>query len=71
MLISIPQVLECYHVAGGDSFVIKLVAASLAQLEEIIGKLSPYGQTITSIVLSTVLERDMPLPPFAGSGSLS
>jgi Lrp/AsnC family leucine-responsive transcriptional regulator len=48
-----PEVLECHHVAGGDAFVIKVVVASVGQLEALIGRFSPYGTTTTSIVLSS------------------
>lgn len=57
-LISImPEVLECYHVTGEESFVIKVMASSTAHLESVIARFDPFGKTATSIVLSTALER--------------
>jgi Lrp/AsnC family leucine-responsive transcriptional regulator len=53
------EILECHHVTGEDSFHIKLVAYSIAHLEELVGKLSAFGQTTTSIVLSTSLSRNL------------
>ncbi len=53
----LPEVLECHHVAGGDAFVFKVVAASVTQLEAVIAQLSPYGQTTTSIVLSSPVKK--------------
>jgi Lrp/AsnC family transcriptional regulator, leucine-responsive regulatory protein len=53
------EIVECHHVAGEDSFQIKLVASSIGHLEELVGKLSAFGQTTTSIVLSTVLSRNL------------
>jgi Lrp/AsnC family leucine-responsive transcriptional regulator len=47
------QVLECHHVSGGSSFVLKVVAASMSHLEALIAKFSPYGRTSTAIVLSS------------------
>lgn len=48
----LPEVLECYHVTGNCSFSIKAIASSMSHLESLIAKLSRYGQTATSIVLS-------------------
>ncbi len=53
------EILECHHVTGEDSFHLKLVASSIAHLEELVGKLSAFGQTTTSIVLSTSLSRNL------------
>ncbi len=51
------EILECYHVTGAESFLLKVRVASVAALEELIGRLSCYGQTSTSLVLSTCMER--------------
>jgi Lrp/AsnC family leucine-responsive transcriptional regulator len=51
---SMPEILECHHVSGEDSFVIKLAVSSIAHLEEMIGKIGAHGQTTSSIVLSTL-----------------
>lgn len=53
----LPEVLECYHLTGVDYFIIKVVADSIQGLEQVIERLQPYGQTTTSIVLSTLLTR--------------
>lgn len=47
------EVMECHHVSGGDSFVLRVAASSVSHLEEIIGRLGVYGSTETSIVLSS------------------
>ena len=49
----LPEVLECHHVTGNYSFIIKVVASSIPHLEDLISQLSHYGQTSTSIVLSS------------------
>lgn len=51
------EVLECLHVSGSDSFVLRVVASSVSHLEEIIGRLSIYGSTETSIVLSAPVQK--------------
>jgi Lrp/AsnC family leucine-responsive transcriptional regulator len=62
---SLPEILECYHVTGGESFVVKVVTESLVHLESVIAQLSPFGETSTSVVLSApirkrILERPLP-----------
>jgi Lrp/AsnC family leucine-responsive transcriptional regulator len=48
-----PEFLECHHVSGTESFIFKVVTTSVGHLETIIGELSPFGGTATSIVLSS------------------
>jgi Lrp/AsnC family leucine-responsive transcriptional regulator len=48
-----PEVLEFHHVTGTEGYVLKVVARSIEHLEQVIVKLLPYGQTTTSIVLSS------------------
>jgi Lrp/AsnC family leucine-responsive transcriptional regulator len=55
---AMPRVLEAHHVAGDDSFVLKLAAADVQELEHVIGQLTRLGRSVTSIVLSTLLSRD-------------
>jgi Lrp/AsnC family leucine-responsive transcriptional regulator len=47
------EVLECHRGTGGDSFILKVAVASIEHLQVIIDKLTPYGITTTSIVLSS------------------
>ncbi|MBN1218064.1 MAG: Lrp/AsnC family transcriptional regulator [Anaerolineae bacterium] len=51
------EVLECHHVTGTEAFVLKVVVTSTAHLETVVGKLSRYGQTTTSIVMSSPLRQ--------------
>lgn len=46
---------ECHHITGGESFLLKAAVRDVAELERLIEKLSVFGQTVTSIVLSTSL----------------
>jgi Lrp/AsnC family leucine-responsive transcriptional regulator len=48
---------ECHHLTGNDAFLLKIVLASMTDLENLIEKLLPYGSPTTSMVLSTPLER--------------
>jgi Lrp/AsnC family leucine-responsive transcriptional regulator len=53
---NMPEVLECHHVTGNYSFVMKIIAKSTAHLESAIAQLSQYGSTTTSIVLSSPIK---------------
>ena len=53
MIEKLPEVLECHHLTGADSFIMKVVTSSLPHLEALITRFSAYGQTTTSIVLSS------------------
>ncbi|WP_218228015.1 Lrp/AsnC family transcriptional regulator [Pseudomonas sp. Irchel s3b2] len=60
-----PEVREAHHVTGDASFVLKVVAASLAALETLISSFDSYGGTETSVVLSTRLAtRGLPINPY-------
>lgn len=50
-------ILECYHIAGRASFYLKAAVPDTAGLELLIGYLSQFGETTTSLVLSTFLDR--------------
>ena len=59
----IPEVTECYRITGEDCFLVKLHAPAIGQLEAILDKFLVYGNTTTSIVVSTpVPRRQPPLP---------
>ena len=59
----LPQVTECYRITGEDCFLIKLHAPAIDQLEAILDRFLVYGNTTTSIVVSTpVPRRPPPLP---------
>ncbi|MBV8550594.1 MAG: Lrp/AsnC family transcriptional regulator [Acidobacteriaceae bacterium] len=50
-------ILECHHTAGRASFVLKAAVPDSQGLELLIGHLSQFGDTTTTLVLSTVVER--------------
>ena len=51
-----PEVLECHRGTGADSFTLKVAVESVQDLERLIDKLTPFGTTSTSIVLSTLVK---------------
>lgn len=61
-----PEVLECHHVAGADSYLMTVVAPDLEALERFIGTINAYGETRTSIVFSTPIPRRGLVPPGGG-----
>lgn len=52
-----PEVLECHHVSGDDSYLLTLVAVDLQHLEALIASINMFGETRTSIVFSTPIPR--------------
>jgi Lrp/AsnC family leucine-responsive transcriptional regulator len=51
------EVLECHRGTGGDSFIMKVAVSSVEHLQEVIDRLTPYGITTTTIVLSSPVKR--------------
>jgi Lrp/AsnC family leucine-responsive transcriptional regulator len=51
------EVLECHRGTGGDSFIMKIAVSSVEHLQEMIDRLTPYGITTTTIVLSSPVKR--------------
>ncbi|MBX7054272.1 MAG: Lrp/AsnC family transcriptional regulator [Pyrinomonadaceae bacterium] len=51
------EVLECHRGTGGDSFIMKVALRSVGHLQQVIDRLTPYGITTTTIVLSSPVER--------------
>ena len=50
------EVVECHHVTGEEAFILKVVLKSISHLEPLVAQLSQYGQTTSSIVMSTYIE---------------
>lgn len=53
----IPEISRCHRITGDESFVIEAHLVSVRHLEALIDKLSAYGATATSTVLSSPVER--------------
>jgi len=57
------HVAECHHVAGGDAFILKVVTASVEELERLVEKLLDFGVPTTSVVFSSPVQgplQDLP-----------
>jgi Lrp/AsnC family leucine-responsive transcriptional regulator len=53
---TLEEVRECHHLTGGDDFLLKVTTTSMANLEALIEALLPYGNPVTSLVLSSPVE---------------
>jgi len=59
---SLDQVSECHRITGEDCFLIRVHAASVAGLEEVLDQFLIHGQTVSSIVVtSPVTPRALPV----------
>lgn len=56
------EILECHHVTGDESFVLRAAVPGVPALEILIQKLTAFGPTNTSVILSTSLDRRNFLP---------
>jgi Lrp/AsnC family leucine-responsive transcriptional regulator len=54
---ALPEVQECHRCTGEESFLLKVRVASVAHLEKLIDRLTQFGMTSTSLVLSSPVER--------------
>ena len=54
---TLEEVRECHHLTGGDDLLLKVTTTSMADLEALIEALLPYGNPVTSLVLSSPIER--------------
>jgi Lrp/AsnC family leucine-responsive transcriptional regulator len=60
---SMEQVSECHRITGEDCFLVKVHAATIPELEETLDQFLMYGQTVSSIVVTTpVPPRPLPVP---------
>lgn len=57
-----PEIIECHHVTGDDSMVVKIVCANTHQLEQLLDRIQKFGDTRTTIVLSSPLKHKPILP---------
>ncbi len=48
----LPEILECLHVTGQDSFLLRIACSDVQHLERLVGKINHYGETRTSIIMS-------------------
>lgn len=51
------EITECHHVSGEEAFLLRAALVSVPDLEKLLGRLSAFGHTTTSLILSTFLDR--------------
>jgi Lrp/AsnC family leucine-responsive transcriptional regulator len=56
----LPEVIDCHHVTGEDCFFVKLAVGSVEHLERVIDRFRDLGRTVSSVVLSTLVEGKPP-----------
>lgn len=50
------RIVECHHITGDDSSLIKVIVENMEDLENVIDSLKDYGRTKTSVILSTPIQ---------------
>ncbi len=53
----LPEISRCHRITGAESFVIEAYVVSVGHLEALIDRLSAFGATSTSTVISSPVER--------------
>ena len=56
---SMTEIVECYRGTGADSFIMKVNVISVEHLNHVIDSLTPFGTTSTSLVLGSIVERNL------------
>lgn len=50
------NIIECHHITGGSSVIVKVLTESMADLKNIIDDIKKIGSTQTSVILSSPIE---------------
>ena len=53
------EIVECHCISGSESFILKVLTRSISQLDDLIENLSAFGETKTSIVLSSPIKKQL------------
>jgi Lrp/AsnC family leucine-responsive transcriptional regulator len=53
---SLDAVVECHHVTGDDSFVIRLSVATLPELEDVLARFRKIGRARSTVILSSPVD---------------
>ncbi len=62
LAVDMPQISACHHISGDASFILHVRVDDVSDLETVVARLSPLGQTRTAIVLSTPVDKSTMLP---------
>jgi Lrp/AsnC family leucine-responsive transcriptional regulator len=65
-LVKIPQLTECHRVTGDPCVIMQAAVGSMPELEELINRMAKFGFSKTSIVLSSAIEKRVPLGHIEG-----
>ncbi|AZL66864.1 MULTISPECIES: Lrp/AsnC family transcriptional regulator [Pseudomonas] len=68
VLANIPELTECHRVTGDPCVIMQAAVASMGELEALINRVSQLGFSKTSIILSSAVERRVPLGHLEGNG---
>ncbi|RRV06221.1 Lrp/AsnC family transcriptional regulator [Pseudomonas sp. v388] len=60
-LAKIPELIQCYRVTGDPCVIMRAAVDSMPHLEDLINRIAQFGFSKTSIILSTSVERSLPL----------
>lgn len=60
LLLTIPDVVECYNTTGEQAFVLKMATQSMARLDEVLEIFGDMCDTNTMMILSTPVHRTLP-----------
>ena len=60
-LAEIPELTECHRVTGDPCVIMQAAVGSMPQLENLINRVAKFGFSKTSIILSSAIERRVPL----------
>lgn len=60
LLAEIPEIVECDRITGDDCFIARAYLRSVDDLERVLDRIIPYGETNTSIIQSSPVTRRLP-----------
>lgn len=64
----VPEVVECHHLTGADDLLLTVLVRSVEHLEAVLDRMRPYGDHVTSIVLSSPIPRRPIIRELTGDG---
>ncbi|MFD9425266.1 MULTISPECIES: Lrp/AsnC family transcriptional regulator [unclassified Streptomyces] len=64
-----PQIMEAHHVTGEDCFLLKVIARSMPDLEDLTNRLATFGHVTTNLAFRSPV-RDRAIPPSADGDDL-
>ncbi|MGC6373152.1 Lrp/AsnC family transcriptional regulator [Pseudomonas sp. K2I15] len=67
-LAQIPELTECHRVTGDPCVIMQAAVGSMPELENLINRVAKFGFSKTSIILSSAIERRVPLGQLEGVG---